>query len=143
MSNGTYPSDGWNWVSNVFSCLKEEENKALPNSSAGSGCSPTAAAAAGKEEAVTYLGSGRLECHTLALPGSDLAAQVARRRPNIAQVTCCIPPLSPPGPPLSACPPDVPATREPPRPSFRISCRRTVVWVYDLVLFPSYAYSDL
>ena len=29
---------GWNWVSNVFSCLKEEENKALPNSSAGSGC---------------------------------------------------------------------------------------------------------
>ena len=79
MSNGTYPSDGWNWVSNVFSCLKEEENKALPNSSAGSGCSPTAAAAAGKEEAVTYLGSRRLECHTLALPGSDLAAQVARR----------------------------------------------------------------
>ena len=96
MSNGTYPLDGWNWVSNVFSsCLKEEENKALPNSSAGSGCS-LAAAAAGKEEAVTYLGSRRLECHTLALPGSDLAAQVARRRTNIAQVTCCIPSLSPP-----------------------------------------------
>lgn len=106
MSNGTYPLDGWNWVSNVFSSLmKEEENKALPNSSAGSGCSPVAAAVAGKEEAVTYLGSRRLECHTLALPGSDLAAQVARRRPNIAQVTCCIPSLSPPGPSASACPP--------------------------------------
>ena len=100
MSNGTYPLDGWNWVSNVFSCLKKEEKKALPNSSPSSGCSPVAAAVAGKEEAVTYLGSRRLECHTLALPGSDLAAQVARR-PNIAQVTCCIPSLTLPGPSLS------------------------------------------